>query len=394
MSLHVSGDPNFPANLAIKPSTRAVIRGSLVGTADRGFGSRDGDDQDAAQDIETYGIAGRTWEAAYLLRLYLQPPSPSPSPASPLYDPPCPLFLPPSSSSPSSPSSSALVSKRTILEIGSGTGYTSLSLAPHLSSRDTLVLTDLENVCPLLEKNLGTARERWRRRTGPPEEKEEPRVLVRPLPWGAPSFLSLLSAEGLLTDFILASDLVYFPFLYPPLLRTLLGLTEPREGGRAPTVVWSYKIRSLVREQPFWEAFGRWFAFEAVQVGTLDRARESSPEATGTAAPPAPTRAGESREEKEPRPSRTWTRFGAAVPSQSSSSSPSMSSPDETDELYIFLCHRRPSTYGAYSRLGLDSEGGEGVSDEDLMLGRNGAEGEGEGSGRFEEMLMGGLEWD
>ncbi|GAA5869090.1 hypothetical protein JCM1840_000465 [Sporobolomyces johnsonii] len=387
MSGPTSGDPNFPANLAIKPSTRAVIRGSLVGTPDAGSGDGDGDDQDAAQDIETYGIAGRTWEAAYLLRLYLQPPSPSPSPTTPLYDPPCPLFLLPSSSSSPSPASPIPVSKRTILEIGSGTGYTSLSLAPHLSSRDTLVLTDLENVCPLLEKNLEAARGRWRRRTGAQEAKEEgeAEVLVRPLPWGSPSFLSLLSAEGLLPDFILASDLVYFPFLYPPLLRTLIGLTEPREGGGTPTVVWSYKIRSLVREQPFWEAFGRWFEFEAVQVGTLDSASESSSTSSSAAAPPSasPT--------TPIPPSRSWTRFGAAVPSPSS---PSLSSQHETDELYIFLCQRRPSTYGAYSRLRLDKLGGEGVSDEDLMLGRNGAEGEAEGSGRFEEMLMGGLEWD
>lgn len=58
-------------------------------------------------------------------------------------------------------------------------------------------------------------------------------------------------------DHILASDLIYFPSLYPPLLRTLLSLTSvTSERPVPPLVVFSYKVRSLIREIPFWEAFG------------------------------------------------------------------------------------------------------------------------------------------
>jgi len=122
-------------------------------------------------------------------------------------------------------------------------------------------------VCPLLSENLAAAQARWAARG-----VEAAEVLVRPLPWGDARALDALQVdEGLRPDLVLASDLLYFPFLYAPLLRTLLGLTEPRgasgagdedaddERGRpgpSPKVVFSYKVRSLVKEQPFWEAFG------------------------------------------------------------------------------------------------------------------------------------------
>lgn len=115
-------------------------------------------------------------------------------------------------------------------------------------------------MCPLLEENLAAASRRWIARDphGPTMPAE---VCVRPLPWGDDDALRALQDEGIEPDLVLASDLIYFEFLYAPLLRTLLGLTEPRGGhadkGRgSPQVVFSYKVRSLVREQPFWEALG------------------------------------------------------------------------------------------------------------------------------------------
>lgn len=62
-----------------------------------------------------------------------------------------------------------------ILELGSGTGIVSATLAEHLTERDaTLVVTDLPEVCPLLEQNLQQHISR----------RSAPRVLVRPLSWG------------------------------------------------------------------------------------------------------------------------------------------------------------------------------------------------------------------
>jgi hypothetical protein len=50
-------------------------------------------------------------------------------------------------------------------------------------------------------------------------------VLARPLAWGEEAGLD----EFRPFTHILMCDLVYFPHLYPPLLRTLLEVTEPTE---------------------------------------------------------------------------------------------------------------------------------------------------------------------
>ncbi|BGP50792.1 hypothetical protein JCM10450v2_006718 [Rhodotorula kratochvilovae] len=340
------GDPNFPSNLSIAPSTRAVLH---VGVAPD-HTALESDEEDAAQDIERFGIAGRTWEAAYLLRSYLTLAS-SPAASTPIFDPPCPLFAPAPTPTPRTRR------KRTILELGAGTGFLSLSLAPHLSpAEDRLVVTDLDNVCPLLSKNLAAAEKRWAARGASPAE-----VLVRPLPWGDGNALAALQEEGLAPDIVLASDLIYFEFLYAPLLRTLLGLTEPDEEGRSATVVFSYKIRSLVKEQPFWEAFDTLSASVPPSLSL-----PSTPPSPSSPAPPAPL---------------IWSRLGAALPSSTA--------PGTTDELYVFICTRHPSTYGGAAAVARED-----VSDEQLLQGRGVARGEEGGAGRFEEMILAGLEWD
>lgn len=98
-------------------------------------------------------------------------------------------------------------------------------------------------------------------------------MLVRSLAWGDEAQLrKLVEEEGRQPDVVLASDLVYFPFLYPGLLRTLIGLTERPRRGRGGgvgkeeeeeevKVIFSYKTRSLAREQPFWHALGAFYPF-------------------------------------------------------------------------------------------------------------------------------------
>lgn len=157
-------------------------------------------------------------------------------------------------------------------------------------------------------------------------------------------------------------------------------------------MIFSYKVRSLVKEQPFWEAFGackdcvsqvrhaadflrtgRWFRFEAVQVGTRPSPPPSEPTSPSDTAPSAPS---------PPSPPHllTWTRFGAATPSSIT--------PNDTDELYVFICRRHPWTEH------LGGEDLEDVSDDDLLQGRGAGRGVEEGAGQFEELLLNGLEWD
>ena len=57
---------------------------------------------------------------------------------------------------------------------------------------------------------------------------------------------------------------VYFPHLLAPLLRSLIHLTSLPPSSPQPTLIISYRIRSLQKESPFWSAFGLWFSYEPV----------------------------------------------------------------------------------------------------------------------------------
>lgn len=109
-----------------------------------------------------------------------------------------------------------------ILELGSGNGHLCLHhLVPILPPGSQLVLTDLEEVTPLLSENVKVAEQDGRI----PKDVE---VLVQPLPWGSQEHLLMLRQQLGSESFthILCSDLVYFTHLLEPLLRTLLWLTE------------------------------------------------------------------------------------------------------------------------------------------------------------------------
>jgi len=141
-----TANPNFPADLDIRPLTHASASNS-----DRKF---DASAQEEA--IREYGIAGRVWEAAYAMKTYLNPS------AEFTFDPP---FL-------------SYTGPLRILELGSGIGIVAAQLAEQLTGEDDLmIVTDLPEVCPLLERNLQT--HGVAHRAGP-----LPNILVRPLSWG------------------------------------------------------------------------------------------------------------------------------------------------------------------------------------------------------------------
>jgi hypothetical protein len=167
-------------------------------------------------------------------------------------------------------------------------------------------MTDLSEVCPLLHRNLSSS------------PSSPPQILIRPLSWGSSSDMLKLEKDGIKATMIIASDLVYFPFLYPSLLRTLIWLTE---GEERVGVVFGYKIRSLVREEPFWRALGtshflssstsgEWGTDEVIlgywfEMETVLRRRVPSIE--------------------DPDP--TWDKYGG-------------------EGLHVFLCHRRAESIG------------------------------------------------
>lgn len=305
-------------------------------------------------------------------------------------------------------------------------------------------MTDLDNVCPLLEDNLARAQQRWSRSAerevagkDPTEqglttaaatsaEPDQVDVLVRPLPWGdETSLLRLVKKEGFEPDIILASDLIYFEFLYGPLLRTLIALTEPsttiesREATTTtPTVIFSYKVRSLTREEPFWRAFGayrfrfrlgsfkafrvdcscllsgRWFELDPVQVGRTRR--PDSPAAAPSADPEQDQGQPEHTSPEGAQERVEWARYGLKMGWEGTGTSIG----DKDDELYVFVCRRHPSTLGALGPVVARSQqDGTGilfgdVSDEQLLLGLGKAAGSAEGADRFEEILLANLEWD
>ncbi|KAI0258401.1 putative methyltransferase-domain-containing protein [Gloeopeniophorella convolvens] len=135
------------------------------------------------------------------------------------------------------------------LELGAGTGAAGLALAAaHPLAR--VLLTDLPGVCPLLRANAPAA--------------AYPNVQVRALAWGCAAHARevLRAAPPAL---VFGSDLVYFPALHAPLLRTLLQLTGGAEPARTEVLL-AYRVRELQKEAPFWAAFGLWFVFAPVLV--------------------------------------------------------------------------------------------------------------------------------
>ncbi|KAG9013895.1 hypothetical protein FRB95_011810 [Tulasnella sp. JGI-2019a] len=257
--------PNFPINLAIQPSEPPTALRPLLGTVsptkatDSSIIEQPQPNSSYVQDIDGFGIAGRIWEAAYLLPLYL-----CHIRNDMIYDPPCSLQIQVDDAN--SQPLTAINPRQVIVELGSGTGYVGLELARNSPARNLIILTDLPEVCPLLERNRANMMQATDQTWNGAE------VQVWPLPWGSGGDAEELSlmvnrSIGNGITHIICSDLVYFPPLLPLLLRTLLHLTSPMSstrGDQSVEVIISYKIRSLAFEIPFWIAFGAWFDFQPV----------------------------------------------------------------------------------------------------------------------------------
>ena len=223
-----------------------------------------------------------------------------------------------------------------VIELGSGTGVIAESVARAIRHADRpggfVIATDLPDVCPLLQHNLGISTSNERDRS------ESDVVFVRPLAWGnvhhATSIASEFGSRRLthivcsdLASTFVDSDLlthpwltilhkysqVYFPELFGPLLHTLIHLTSPSyvPSSEPPVkVVISYKVRSLSKETPFWSAFGLWFSFQPV----LARRRVRSTD--------------------ELDPQESWRQIGAD---------------EDADRTFVFVAYRRPESIACHA---------------------------------------------
>ncbi|KIO34394.1 hypothetical protein M407DRAFT_16920 [Tulasnella calospora MUT 4182] len=311
-SLELEGDsPNFVKDMSIAPSKPPTSRTQADPDSDGG--------ERYVQDIDGFGIAGRIWEAAYILPHYFR--SNISDNDDMEFDPPISFHI--------------KDENNVVIELGSGTGYAGLELAATLSPKDVVILTDLAEVCPLLEKNAIEA--------GLAGRGAE--VRIRPLGWGSSRDGEVVLNEALKLGgitHVVCSDVVYFPPLIPLLLRTLLQLTSrrPDEDATIPSVevIISYKIRSYTFETPFWRAFGAWFEFRPVFLRCRDRSEDDD-------------------EQSDDKRWSDWTRFG------------SLESGD-THDYFVFVGRRRAESH-AWPVPG---------SDEELMTAR--------GDDTFETLLM------
>lgn len=128
---------------------------------------------------------------------------------------------------------------------------------------------------------------------------------------------------------------VYFPELLAPLLRTLLHLTSPplapSSATDTPTIIISYKIRSLSKETPFWSAFGLWFTFEPVLARPMDRDHEGQ----HNLAPDLDSGDDAATVEGELEGHDGWRRFGD-------------SDDGDGDAMFVFIAKRRPKSFDWY----------------------------------------------
>ncbi len=320
---------------------------------------------------------------------YLSPPVADPAWS---FDPPCSIFT-----------RADLVPD--ILELGSGQSLASMHLIRQLAlagskSGARIYLTDLPEVIQLCERSV--------ERVG----AQDMDIRIRPLAWGnlemGNEILSELEQDGrrlthvLMFDLVsvtdgslssgpnLMSDQVYFPHLYPSLLRTLLQVTgqparrpgidvipaEPEEeveqrtevilscmsGKASPLdsvdspVLLADKTRSLNFEQPFFHAFSAYFEMQQL----FSRPTVSAP-------PPATPQDPLTQHSAQNTATKTgWLPHGLA------------------DDTIIYICKRYPETLVPDWPPPDDSE---------VMRGVHGRDADQRGQG-WEEGLLGAIEWD
>ena len=129
--------------------------------------------------------------------------------------------------------------------------------------------------------------------------------------------ISWVSSLQTSLDILTLFKKVYFPHLLAPLLRSLIDITSPPfvSISDPPEVIISYEIRSLIKESPFWSAFGLWFSFRPLLF------RSTSPLGKASSV----------TSEDEPEQSTQWRRFGSHIQSDGPS--------------FVFIAYRKEESY-------------------------------------------------
>jgi predicted nicotinamide N-methyase len=133
--------------------------------------------------------------------------------------------------------------KLVAVDLGSGTGCAGITAATRSSFRK-VYLTDLPTALDTLLNNVALN-----------ESMLKAETIVCPLEWGTPIPKTIDKPHV-----ILCSELVYFPELFDPLIKTLVELSTPET-----LVVLCYKQRSLEKEHLFYAKFGKYFEYELQQ---------------------------------------------------------------------------------------------------------------------------------
>lgn len=135
------------------------------------------------------GIGGKVWDSTYVLLEYLKSPN----------------------------TSKEFIRNKKLLELGCGTGLLGLGLSELYPL--SYILTDLDEVIPLVDANiqLNLLLQKQHR------NQFESQYVARKLPWGE---LDAIDDLMLQCDVIVASDVVYDPSIYEPLIQTIMYLLE------------------------------------------------------------------------------------------------------------------------------------------------------------------------
>ncbi|KAI4367277.1 hypothetical protein MLD38_023034 [Melastoma candidum] len=144
-----------------------------------------------------------------------------------------------------------------ILELGSGAGLVGISYAAALGAHVTV--TDLPHVLPNLLYNVDLNSSVLRESGG--------EVSVAQLRWGEIEDVEKVGREF---DLVLAADVVYYDYLYEPLLKTLKWLLEGK--GRDEMVFVMGHVRRWKKDNLFFRKARKWFDVEVLRTD-----RESHP---------------------------------------------------------------------------------------------------------------------